>query len=703
MMRRGCKLFVAFSLAVALWPAGAAESSTNEPAKVKISGFGFLGNRELVHLLRNFQPDGKMPSAIDRTFVEDAALVLLTRAHDGGYLRATLEGDFALTNGSRQSYAWTNAMEALLPRDFAAREARFSLKSGSRFYYQSIKFTGVTAFTQREAASYFVSGDMLLKLRANRVFSRAALSSSLSALREAYARAGYESAVIKTNQVTWDESTGAVSVEVAVKEGLPTIVRSVNVRVAGDDETTEAEHSLKPDTHYSRLWQQGLAQKLQARQQAKGFPDATVQFTVVQRQTNATSIHLDLSASVINGPFVRVGKVIKEGKFRTKRSVLKRRIKVKEGEPLNVVAAEKSRQSLARLGAFDSVRLRYAPVDESTRDVIFEIEEGKPISLSVLAGFGTYELLRGGLEYEHRDLFGLAHDVRLRGVQSFKSTSGDLFYTMPEVFAENLNLFVQGSGLRREEVTFTREEYGGSVGMQKRLVPIKTDFTLRYQYELLNAVDLDDPSTNIVGSTDARSAAFVFELVRDRRDNPLLPRRGLRLFNVIEIASANLGGNVDYQRVMLGAAYHLDLKGGRLVHLGLMQGMSFTLGGNDNELPFNKRFFPGGENSQRGYREGEASPLDDDGQQLGAETYTQVNLEFEQLVTKTWSVVAFSDSVGFAEKRADYPWDKVLYSVGGGLRWRTAIGPVRLEYGYNLNPRQQDPVGTLNFSIGVPF
>ncbi len=42
-----------------------------------------------------------------------------------------------------------------------------------------------------------------------------------------------------------------------------------------------------------------------------------------------------------------------------------------------------------------------------------------------------------------------------------------------------MSLFAQGSGLRREEVSFTREEFGSSVGIQKRLVPIKSDFTLR--------------------------------------------------------------------------------------------------------------------------------------------------------------------------------------------------------------------------------
>lgn len=700
--RRGGTMLLALGLALACWPAGAA-TTTNEPARVKVSGFGLLGNREMVRLLRNFQLDGKMPVLIDRTFVEDAALVLLARAHDDGYLRAALAGEFTMTDGTRQNLAWTNALEIVLPGDFAARQARFRLQHGVRFYYRAIEFDGVTAFSQREATSYFVSGDTLLQLRVNRVFSPSALRGSLAALREAYARAGYQEAVVSTNQVSENESTGAVRVKVAVREGLPTFVRAVMVRVNEGDETTEARRPLKPGEPYSQLWQQELAQTLQAEQYVKGFPDATVEFTALRRETNATSIQLDLSAKVTPGPLIRVGDVMEKGNRRTKTSVLQSRIKIKAGEPLNRVEAEQSRQRLARLGVFDSVRLRYEAVDDRTRDVIYELEEGKPISLSVLAGYGSYELLRGGLEFEHRNVFGLAHDLRLRAVQSFKSSSGDLLYTVPEVFGQNGNLFLQGSGLLREEVTFTREEYGGSIGLQKRLVPIQTDFTLRYDYQFLNTLDLASASTNVVGAQEAQAAAFVLQLVRDRRDNPLLPRRGMKLFSVLEFASASLGGSADYQRLVFGASYHLDLNGGRVLHLGLMQGVTFTLGGTADQLPFNKRFFPGGANSVRGYVEGEASPLDANGQQLGAETYTQVNLEFEQLLTKTWSVVTFLDTVGFAQSRTGYPWDEVLASVGAGLRWRSLIGPVRLEYGYNLNRRSLDPVGTLHFSVGFPF
>jgi outer membrane translocation and assembly module TamA len=171
----------------------------------------------------------------------------------------------------------------------------------------------------------------------------------------------------------------------------------------------------------------------------------------------------------------------------------------------------------------------------------------------------------------------------------------------------------------------------------------------------------------------------------------------------LELASTALGGEVDYQRFELAGSYHLNLVGGLFLHLGLRHGALLQLGDSTGELPFTKRFFPGGENSVRGYQQGEASPRDVNGNLLGAETYLLGNVELEQFITPSWSLVGFVDAVGFAEHLRDYPASEAVYSAGGGIRWKSIVGPVRLEYGYNLNRRTGDPVGTIHFSLGFPF
>jgi outer membrane protein assembly factor BamA len=376
-------------------------------------------------------------------------------------------------------------------------------------------------------------------------------------------------------------------------------------------------------------------------------------------------------------------------------------VKLKQGEPLDRLAVEHGRERLARLGVFDTVDVKYEDVDANTRNVLYDVKEGKTIDLSLLLGYGSYELLRGGFELEQYNLFGRAHSSRLRGMQSFKSTSADYRYTMPELIADDIDVFFQASGLRREEVSFTREEYGASVGAQRHFEAIDSDIGVRYTYQFLDARDADATLTGVV--EQARVAAIVLDLKHDHRDNPLSPRQGYKVFTTLELASQSLGGEVDYQRPELTASFHQKIGRGRFLHLGVSHGALLTLGGDRDEIPFNKRFFPGGENSVRGFQEGEAAPRNADGKIIGAETYLLGNVELEQVLTPAWSLVGFVDAIGFAADMHDYPFDETLVSAGGGLRLKTIIGPARLEYGRNLNPRRRDPAGTLHISIGFPF
>jgi outer membrane protein assembly factor BamA len=341
------------------------------------------------------------------------------------------------------------------------------------------------------------------------------------------------------------------------------------------------------------------------------------------------------------------------------------------------------------------------------------VKEGKQLNVSLLFGYGSYELLRGGVEVEENNLWGLGHRADFKAIQSFKSSSGEFTYTVPDTLpqiANDVDLFLNASGLRREEVSFTRVEYGGGTGLHKYFQPIATDIISRYNYQILSAQQTTIQAVSTEGLTNPAVGSITFEIKHDRRDNPLYPHKGYKIFATIETATKYLGGDANYERVQFAASKHFRLGGGRYLSFGLSQGVDIPFGSTSNNLPFNKRFFPGGADSIRGYPEDKASPRNAQGQIIGAETYTLGSVQLEQALTPRWSLVIFSDNLGFAQNVSNYPFDTGLFSVGGGINWRTLIGPVRLEYGYNLNPPEQSPpgtgrgpTGTLQFSLGFPF
>jgi outer membrane protein assembly complex protein YaeT len=679
--------------------------SPPKPATFKVSGYGLLGNRELKRMLKSVELADKRPQFLDPDTIEDSALLLSARVKSDGFLRPSITVRLRLADGRRMEVKASDLIDHPLPRPLRITRAHFLIHKGLLFYYKELEFTGLTLVPPKNARSYFLETETLLHLKHGKIYTPERLRRGMFGLEDLLDQQGYREAKVQAASIQQDDSTGAVRVRVNVEQGRQFIVHSVREEFFSQGSSTpEQTRTDYPNKPYSKLWVQDFVLGLKTNQYHLGFPDTKVDIQQLHSESQGKREQVDLLARIHSGPGVRIGSVLFQGEKKTSRSLLTRRVRIQHGDLLDPIRVEMGRYRLAKLGVFDTVDLDYEPVDEQTRNVVYKLKEAKTLDLSLLFGWGSYDLLMGGVEADLNNLWGLAHQVKITAVQSFKSTSGNLTYTIPELVGKDIDLFFNGSGLRREEIDFTRLEYGGGVGLHKYFQSAATDFSIRYNYQILNAQDFSTfEAVASEGLTNPAVGSIIFEIKHDRRDNPLNPRTGYKIFATIETGTEYLGGDANYERIEIAPSWHHPLGGGRYISLGLSQGVDVSFGSPANNLPFNKRFFPGGDNSIRGYKEGEASPKDPSGQILGAETYTLATVELEQALTPKWSIVVFSDSLGFAQRIDHYPFDTGLFSVGVGLRWRTLIGPIRLEYGYNLNPRPSDPSGTLQFSLGYPF
>jgi outer membrane protein insertion porin family len=680
----------------------ATNSVPSHPARLKISGYGILGNRELKRTLLTMETT-KKPEFFDGNFVEDALLILTARIRRDGFLNSQITALLMLEDGHRLRVRAAELLENPLPHPLRIKVVEFRIRKGVLFYYKDLYFDGLETMTGKQARSYFIESASLLHLKRYQIYTPERLRQGINSLTDVLARQGYQDATVQTNVVTRDDRTGGVTVHIHVHQGKKSIVHTVREDVFYGKATQPTEtRTLVLNRPYSRLWEQDFSQSLRTNQYQCGYPDTMVEIKTLERQVQTNSIRLELEADVKCGEQIRIGAVEFKGEKKTSKRLLARRVKVERGELLDPIRVDEGRYRLAQLGMFDTVDVSYQAVDEHVRKVIYQVNEGKRFRVSLLFGYGSYELLRGGFEAQLNNIWGEGHVATLRAIQSFKSSSGDFNYTIPELVGHDVDLFVNGSGLRREEVSFTREEYGGGLGVHKLFKSIATDVSTRYNYQILNTLDTF-PAIATEGLTNPAVGSIITEIKLDRRDNPLYPRRGYKIFATFESATRDIGGDANFQRIELAPAWHFYLGGGRSVSFGGSHGVDFAFGSPANNLPFNRRFFPGGDNSIRGYNEGEASPRDARGKLVGAETYTLGTVEFEQALTPKLSLVVFSDNLGFAHRISDYPFDYGLFSVGGGLRYRTIVGPVRLEYGRNINPRLEDPSGAIHFSIGFPF
>lgn len=671
-------------------------------AELHVSGLNWFGNRTAAQRLHLLMGDMSGP-ALDASMIEDSALVLLSATNDDGYLAAKLTVEATLADGRRENYPLDAQLEPPLPRPLAATAVTLHLERGPRFTLQEITFSGLTAFNPKEARKFFVGEDLLFSFAAERIYSPGRLQNSLGNLEEALRQQGFADAVVTAPEVQPDPITGRVNLKVMVREGRRWLVDDLRFAVANDTAAPEEIIAGRLGQPWNSLWRQDTATAIRRWYYARGHPDVIVTLTAqtVDRLDGPKAV--TVVARVKPGPEVRVGVVRFTGNRYTREATLRRFVRSGPGDPLDPVAFNESQARLSQLGVFRAVDLHYENVDEHTRDVVYAITEGRRQEISLLVGYGSYEQLRGGVEWRHYNLLGRAHTGVLRLAESMKSSQGDYTYAVPELFGTPLTGTARVFGLNRQELSFVHEEYGANVTVLwpvRRLgFALTTGYTFKHVRDTQNdlATSASDQSQVNVGSANVG-------LVRDRRDNPLRPRQGYRLSLQGELADRTLGGETIYQQTVLAASYHTGWGGGRWIHLGLSHGLVTTFGAaDDSGLPVSVRFFPGGEDSIRGYTKGEAAPRAANGQFVGAKSYVQAALELEQALTTNWSVVVFVDALGTAARLADYPFSERLYSAGLGVRYQTIIGPVRVEYARNLNPRPFDPGGTLLLSIGFPF
>ncbi|HVV72215.1 MAG TPA: POTRA domain-containing protein, partial [Verrucomicrobiae bacterium] len=545
---------------------------------------------------------GKKPAYFGPDTIEDSALLLLARVKRDGYLQPSIRIRLVLPDGRQMRVNASDLLDNPLPRSLRVKRAHFYIHKGVLYYYKNIQFQGLTTVPLKQARSFFVETETLLHLRHGRIYTPDNLQHGLFSLTDLLDQQGYRKAKVDVASLQRDDRSGAVSVTIAVDQGNKFIVHSVHEEFFNQGATApHQERTVYPNKPYSKLWEQDFTLSLKTNRFHLGYPDAAVELKELRASSSDNQEQVDLLASITNGPQVRIGAVRFQGDKRTSRSLLKRRVRIQHGELLDPIRVEMGRYRLAKLGVFDTVDLDYEPMDPHSREVIYRLHETKTLNLSLLFGWGSYDLLRGGVETDLNNLWGLAHHATLTAIQSLKSSIGDLNYSIPELVGKDIDLFFNGSGLRREEISFTRLEYGGGVGLHKYFQSASTDLSTRYNYQILNAQDFGTfQEVASEGLTNPAVGSVIFELKHDRRDNPLYPRHGYKVFATFETGTSYLGGDANYERIEISPSWHHPLGGGRYLSLGLSHGIDFPFGSPANNLPFNKRFFPGGDNSIRG-------------------------------------------------------------------------------------------------------
>jgi Outer membrane protein/protective antigen OMA87 len=194
-----------------------------------------------------------------------------------------------------------------------------------------------------------------------------------------------------------------------------------------------------------------------------------------------------------------------------------------------------------------------------------------------------------------------------------------------------------------------------------------------------------------------------FTQTLDYRDNPVLPKTGWHLKLPLQIGAVVGDMSTTYFKGGIAGGWYHPL--GKTYQFGLGGSVNFIIpSGDSEELPIDLRLFNGGARSVRSFPERELGPTSADGRYpLGGEASWVVNAEVSRPVAGPLRAVAFVDAGTLAREFSELTSSEIEIAAGLGLRLDLPIGPVRLEYGYNLTRDEDEPAGALHFAIGVAF
>lgn len=442
------------------------------------------------------------------------------------------------------------------------------------------------------------------------------------------------------------------------------------------------------------------------------------------RLTNKLLLSVDKTRAVIEynveeGEQVFVDRIVLNGNYRTKRDLITGSLFFAEDDPLSLRKVQESQSKLYALQIFDRVDFELPRPDSLHRyqEVVLKLTETKPYTIAYGIGFETYDKLRGVFTLTNRNWLGTARSLSLQLRGGFKEGRALGTFSDPHLFGQKVSstwsIFAEKRSLRE---SFSYSSYGTNFRVEKKLSPEKAALeigrtpppqkSLFFGYRFEN---IDTFGTPTLSPLDRQFLAIHISslstsFARDARDNAIDPTTGTFLSSDLEWSTSILGSESDYLKLFSWGQYYRPFRrtvAAMSLRLGLADGFGKTI-----SLPISQRFFAGGGRTIRGFGLDTAGPLDDLGQPLGGNMLFILNLENRFPIYHTLGGVIFFDWGNVFDLVHDFSFGDLRKTVGLGLRYKTAIGPIAFDYGYKLDrrflPVRESP-GEFFISIGQAF
>ena len=605
---------------------------------------------------------------------------------------------------SKGYYNTKTSVEVTYPAEGNA-EVHFTVEEGKEVYIGEILFKGNTSFDADDLEDVIETSTRgwLSWITESGVLKKDVLAQDAAKIGVFYQNNGFIEA--KVAEPVVEQKDDKLIITFAIEEGPRFRVGTVDVQgdLIESKEQLIDRLKIRKEEFLNRQVLRADNLMLTDLYAEKGYAFAEVRPKVDKVED---STRVDIVLDIDQGSLVYFNRIEIQGNTRTRDNVIRRDLSIKEGGLFDSRAIRESTEDLQRLDYFEEVTITPQPtLKEDQMDVQVDVKEKSTGQFSIGAGYSSADQLLFMAEVSENNIFGTGNRLSLAADISSVTNRYNLGFTNPRIFDSNVLAGFDLYNWKKEYDDYTKESTGGGVRLGHYLIE-KIRINYGYSYTDTTLSDVKEYASVVIKeSQDINvTSSLHLSLSRDTRDHIYNTTKGSVNVLSTQYAGGIMGGEAAFTKVEGSTSWFFALPWSTVFHIKGAAGKIYE--NEDGKLPVYEHFYLGGLNSIRGFKTAHVSPKDPvTDERIGGDKmwYSNMELTFPLFEEAGLRGVVFTDFGNVYATWEDWNFDEIKKAAGVGFRWLSPLGPLRLEWGYNLDPDPDEDSSVWDFSIGGAF
>ena len=607
---------------------------------------------------------------------------------------------------------------------------RLDINEGPRFMLSQVIFDGNAHEPAEKLFDYLVgpTRERYSRLEKRVPFVAADLEEGTHLVQRFYVAEGFLNAVVDPPSEKFQAGSSEVAVVVPIHEGGQYFFGNITFsgQTVYGSEALRGQISDLLQRPYTDLRVEDIPRRLEAYFKARGYYDVKV----VADGTPDVAVNGRVPVHVIVSPgaVYHFDGVTVSGLRRLHPGFVTKRFSRLSGKTYSPDVVDERFRTLMQTGQFNLLQIKPVPVDGHLLRLDISAEEAKSKEFGFWGGFDTYEGALAGVQVGDRDLFGYGRPLTATIEVSQRSYRGEILYEDPFFLDTDFVFTAKAFALTFDYDGYTKFELGGRLELSRKL----TKYDQAALVLAIRHVDITDSQIRpafLLGQSEYQVNTIGFTNTLDFRESPYVNPRGFLIGNTIDVAPRGIGSDIEFVRSTMRVGYYRPFGPKPLTpgvvddqpissgfqrwvrqssiafgaRAGVIHSLTTSGSGEATEIPIDERFFNGGATSVRSFGERELGPHDNHGHPVGGEFFTVFNVEYTFPIFGELQGAVFTDAGNLLPTSEDIGLSDMRYAIGGGLRYKLPVGPIRLDYGVNPDPREFEDFGAFHFSFGFAF